>query len=99
MKRNLAFLLIMTSATLAQTPAVAVKPVVKPSAASVKVVPQTGAKVQPSAAKVSAAPAPKPATVSVQVAPAKPAVAAASVKPIAAAGSVVKAATTTPKSA
>jgi hypothetical protein len=98
MKRNLAFLLIMTSATLAQTPAVAVKPVAKPSAASVKVAPQTGAKAQPSTAKVSAAPAPKPATASVQVAPAKPAV-AASVKPSAVAGPVVKAATTTPKSA
>jgi hypothetical protein len=82
MKRNLAFLLIMTSATLAQTPAVTTKPAVKPSA--VKVVPQSGPKAN--AVKVSAAPAAKPATVSVQVAPAKPAAAtkptaAASVKP------------------
>src|SRR5437868_4930599 len=78
MKRNLAFLLIMTSATLAQTPAVTTKPAVKPSA--VKVVPQSGPKAN--AVKVSVA----PATVSVQVAPAKPAAAtkpaaAASVKP------------------
>ena len=82
MKRNLAFLLIMTSATLAQTPAVTTKPAVKPSA--VKAVPQSGPKAN--AVKVSAAPAAKPATVSVQVAPAKPAAAtkptaAASVKP------------------
>ena len=82
MKRNLAFLLIMTSATLAQTPAVTTKPAVKPSA--VKVVPQSGPKTN--AVKVSVAPAAKPATVSVQVAPAKPAAAtkpaaAASVKP------------------
>lgn len=82
MKRNLAFLLIMTSATLAQTPAVTTKPAVKPSA--VKVVPQSGPKAN--AVKVSTAPAAKPATGSVQVAPAKPAAAtkpaaAASVKP------------------
>jgi hypothetical protein len=82
MKRNLAFLLIMTSATLAQTPAVTTKPAVKPSA--VKVVPQSGPKTN--AVKISVAPAAKPATVSVQVAPAKPAAAtkpaaAASVKP------------------
>jgi hypothetical protein len=72
----------MTSATLAQTPAVTTKPAVKPSA--VKVVPQSGTRAN--AVKVSAAPAAKPATVSVQVAPAKPAAAtkpaaAASVKP------------------
>ena len=78
MKRNLAFLLIMTSATLAQTPAVTTKPPVKPSA--VKVVPQSGPKM--TAVKVSVAPAAKPATVSVQVAPAKP---AAGTKPAAAA--------------
>ena len=82
MKRNLAFLLIMTSATLAQTPAVTTKPDVKPSA--VKVVPQSGPKTN--AVKVSVAPAAKPATVSVQAAPAKAAAvtkpaAAASVKP------------------
>jgi hypothetical protein len=72
----------MTSATLAQTPAVTMKPAAKPSA--VKVVPQSGPKAN--AVKVSAAPAAKPVTVSVQVAPAKPAAAtkpaaAASVKP------------------
>jgi hypothetical protein len=74
MKRNLAFLLIITGATLAQTPAVAGKPAAKPSAATVKAVPQqTAAKAQPSAVKVIASPA-KPASVSVQVAPAKPTV-------------------------
>ena len=76
MKRNLAFLLIMTGAMLAQTPAVAGKPAAKPSAATVKAVPQqTATKAQPSAVKVSASPAQKPASVSIQVAPAKPAVA------------------------
>ena len=76
MKRNLAFLVIMTGATLAQTPTVAGKPAAKPSAATVKAVPQqTAAKAQPSAVKVSASPAQKPASVSVQVAPAKPAAA------------------------
>ncbi len=76
MKRNLAFLLIMTGATLAQTPTVAGKPAAKPSAATVKAVPQqTAPKAQPSAVKVSASPVQKPASVSVQVAPAKPAAA------------------------
>jgi Tfp pilus assembly protein PilP len=76
MKRNLAFLLIMTSAALAQTPTVPVKPAAKPSAATVKAVPQTTAKLN--GVKASAAPAPKASTVSVQPAPAKPAVAASS---------------------
>jgi Tfp pilus assembly protein PilP len=73
MKRNLAILLLMSSAALAQTNTVAVKPVAKPSAATVKAVPQTP--VQPNSAKVAPVPASKPATVSVQPAPAKPAVA------------------------
>ncbi len=90
MKRNLAFLLIMTGAMLAQTPAVAGKPAAKPSAATVKAVPQqTAAKAQPSAVKVSASPAQKPASVSVQVAPAKPA-AAGPAKAAAAANSSAK---------
>jgi hypothetical protein len=105
MKRNLAFLLIMTSATLAQTPAVTTQPAVKPSA--VKVVPQSGPKTN--AVKVSVAPAAKPATVSVQVAPAKPAAAtkpaaAASVKPamaqaakVAVSGTPAKTVPTNPK--
>src|SRR5437667_111074 len=67
MKRNLAFLVIMTGATLAQTPTVAGKPAAKPSAATVKAVPQqTAAKAQPSAVKVSASPAQKPASGSVK---------------------------------
>jgi len=76
MKRNLAFLLILTSAALAQTTTVAVTPTAKPSAATVKPVSQTAA--QPSPVKLRAAPAPKPATVSVQPVPAKPTVAASS---------------------
>ena len=97
MKRNLAFLLIMTGATLAQTPTVAVKPSAKPSAATVKVVPQQpAAKAQPSAVKVSASPAQKPASVSVQVAPAKPA-AAGPAKAATAANSSAKTGATIPK--
>ena len=97
MKRNLAFLLIMTGATLAQTPTVAGKPAAKPSAATVKAVPQqTAAKVQPSAVKVSASPAQKPASVSVQVAPAKPA-AAGPAKAPAVANSSAKTGATIPK--
>src|SRR5215470_17307354 len=86
MKRNLAFLLIMTSATLAQTNTVAVKPTAKPSAATVKAVPQTAA--QPKPAKTAPAAASKPATVSVQPAPAKPV--AVTAKSGAAASSPVK---------
>ena len=97
MKRNLAFLLIMTGATLAQTPTVAGKPGAKPSAATVKAVPQqTAAKAQASAVKVSASPAQKPASVSVQVAPAKPA-AAGPAKAAAAANSSAKTGATIPK--
>ena len=72
MKRYLAFLLIMTSAAVAQSTTVAVKPTAKPSAATAKAAPQA---VQPTPVKVSAAPAPKSAAVSVQAAPAKAAVA------------------------
>jgi hypothetical protein len=97
MKRNLAFLLIMTGATLAQTPTVAGKPAAKPSAATVKAVPQqTAPKAQPSAVKVSASPVQKPASVSVQVAPAKPA-AAGPAKAAAAANSSAKTGATIPK--
>lgn len=74
MKRKLAILLVMSGAALAQTNTVAMKPAAKPSAATIKAVPQTP--VQPNTAKVATAPASKPATVSVQPAPAKPAVAA-----------------------
>jgi len=71
MKRNLAILLIMTSAALAQTATtVAVKPSAKPSAATVKAQPAA----QANSVKASAAPASKPAAVSVQPAPAKPSV-------------------------
>jgi Tfp pilus assembly protein PilP len=86
MKRNLAFLLMMTAATLAQTPTVVEKPAAKPSAATVKAVPQVKAvaakpavvavKPAPVAVKVSAAPAAKPA-VSVQTSNAKTAPTAA----------------------
>jgi len=97
MKRNLAFLLIMTGATLAQTPTVAGKPAAKPSAATVKAVPQqTATKAQPSAVKVSASPAQKPASVSVQVAPAKPA-AAGPAKAAAVANSSPKTGATIPR--
>jgi len=97
MKRNLAFLLIMTAATLAQTPTVAGKPAAKPSAATVKAVPQqTAAKAQPSAVKVSASPAQKPPSVSVQVAPAKPA-ASGPAKAPAVANSSAKTGATIPK--
>lgn len=72
MKRNLAFLLIMTSAALAQTPTAATKPPAKPSAVTVKAAPQPAA--QP--VKVNAAPVSKPATVSVQAVPAKTAASA-----------------------
>ncbi len=97
MKRNLAFLLIMTGATLAQTPTVAGKPAAKPSAATVKAVPQqTAPKAQPSAVKVSASPVQKPASVSVQVAPAKPA-AAGPAKAAAVANSSPKTGATTSK--
>jgi len=102
MKWNLAFLLIMTGATLAQTPTVAVKPSAKPSAATVKAVPQQpAAKAQPSAVKVSASPAQKPASVSVQVAAAKPAAAgpaaAGPAKVATAANSSAKTGATIPK--
>ncbi len=97
MKRNLAFLLIMTGATLAQTPTMAGKPATKPSAATVKAVPQqTATKAQPSAVKVSAAPAQKPASVSIQVVPAKPAVAGPA-KAAAVANSSPKTGATIPK--
>ena len=97
MKRNLAFLLIMTGATLAQTPTVAGKPATKPSAATVNAVPhQTATKAQPSAVKVSAAPAQKPPSVSVQVAPAKPA-ASGPAKAPAVANSSAKTGATIPK--
>ena len=97
MKRNLAFLLIITGATLAQTPAGSGKPAAKPSAATVEAVPQqTAAKAQPSAVKVSASPAQKPPSVSVQVAPAKPA-ASGPAKAPAVANSSAKTGATIPK--
>lgn len=74
MKRNLAFFLIMTSAALAQTPTPG-KPAAKPSAATVKAVPQSTTKTSASPVNVSVAPSAKPATVSVQPAPAKSAAA------------------------
>jgi hypothetical protein len=97
MKRNLALLLIMTSATLAQTPGMAGKPATKPSAATVKAVPQATVKAQPNAVKVSASPVSKPATVSVQAAPAKPAVAVPA-KPVAVVASPAKTGAAIPKS-
>jgi len=95
MKRNLAFLLIMTSAALAQTPAATGKPAGKPSAATVKVVPVAKpAQTSSTAGKVS--PSSKPAAVSVQpapaksqAAPAKPAVAATAKVPAAPAKTAV----------
>lgn len=74
MKRNLAFLLIMTSATLAQTPTLAQNPATKPSAVTVKAVPKSTSKPQASTVKASVPTVSKPATVSVQPAPSKPAV-------------------------
>jgi len=74
MKRNLAFFLIMTSAALAQTPTPG-KPAAKPSAATVKAVPQSATKTSASPVNVSVAPSAKAATVSVQPAPAKSAAA------------------------
>src|SRR5262249_35839370 len=80
MKRNLAFLLLMSSMTVAQTPAVTEKAAVKPSAATAKAVPVGTVKPQVSAVKVSAARAQKPAAVSVQPAPAKVGIQAAPAK-------------------
>ena len=95
MKRNLAILLIMTSAALAQTATtVAVKPSAKPSAATVKAQPAA----QANSVKASTAPASKPATVSVQPAPAKPS-ASAPAKTGAVANAPAKPATASPKAA
>jgi Tfp pilus assembly protein PilP len=69
MKRNLAFVLIMASAALAQTPAATGKPAAKPSAATVVVPSAKAAQPSPAASKVT--PSSKPATVSVQPAPVK----------------------------
>jgi hypothetical protein len=106
MKRTLAFLLMMTAGGFAQTPTVVQKSGAKPSAATVKAVPPTAVKAQPgAAAKVSVAPVPKPAAVSIQAAPSKPAAAApaktgtvASAKPTVVATSPAKAAAPTQKS-
>jgi Tfp pilus assembly protein PilP len=71
MKLNLAFLLLMSSMAVTQTPSVTEKPTAKPSAATVKAVATTSAKPQATSVKVSTLPTQKPATVSVQPTPAK----------------------------